>query len=223
MDARTLSAVLRAVGVNPPDLAVWAGALAPAMERYEITTDDRRAMFLANVLHETGGLRSFVEGFNYAPARLMALFGKSNRISLADANRLGRRPGERDISELRQAEIANLIYGGSWGRKNLGNHLPNDGWYFRGRGLIQLTGRSNHTRLARTIGTDVVKLQAMLDTPKGSAESACQFWHAAGCNDAADAGDLDEARRLVNGGFIGLDEVERWYHRLLAAVRTVVS
>src|SRR4051794_15324888 len=115
MDARTLCAVLQAVGVNPPGLAAWAGALAPAMERHEITTDSRRAMFLANVLHETGGLQCFVESLNYAPARLMALFGKSGRITLADANRLGRRPGERTLSEANQVEIANLIYGGSWG------------------------------------------------------------------------------------------------------------
>ena len=119
----------------------------------------------------------------------------------------------------RQRQIANIIYGGSWGRINLGNTQPEDGFYFRGRGLIQLTGRANYTRCARTMCTDVVRLVTALETKDGSAESACHFWACAGCNDAADDGDLRDARRLVNGGALGLAEIEHWYHRLMAALR----
>lgn len=219
MEAETLCAVLRRVGVNVADLKDWAAVLGPAMARHEIDTDARRSMFLANILHETGGLKVFEENLNYTPARLMALFGRTGRITGEQAHRLGRKPGEGPLNEDRQRQIANLIYGGSFGRKNLGNTQPEDGWFFRGRGLIQLTGRMNSTRCARAMCTDVVRLQAMLDTKEGSAESACHFWNAAGCNEAADEGDLDDARRLVNGGFNGLDDVEQWYHRLLSALR----
>jgi putative chitinase len=218
MDAALVAAVLREVGVR--DLGPWPDALAPAMAKHGIDTRARVPRFLSNVLHETGGLRVFVENLNYSVTGLISTFGR-HRISAADCHRLGRKPGEKGLSEERQAAIANLIYGGAWGRANLGNHQPNDGSYFRGRGLIQLTGRANWTRLAKTMGINVVQLHDALMTPEGSAESAAHFWSAAGCNEDADAGDSRGCRRLVNGGYNGMDDVERWEHRLEAAIREV--
>lgn len=100
------------------------------------------AYILATAWHEAK-LTPVRESLNYTPERLLAVFGTS-RISRADANRLGRtasKPAD-------QKAIANLVYGGEWGRKNLGN-IPgtNDGWDFRGGGLDQLTGRANYTKV----------------------------------------------------------------------------
>lgn len=219
MDAARLAAALS--GVGAPDAGRWAAVLAPHMLARAITTDARAVPFLANVLHETQGLRVFCENLNYSVAGLMKNFGR-HRISAADAERLGRKPGEKPLTEGRRRAIANLIYGGEWGRANLGNTQPDDGWFFRGRGLIQLTGRANHTRLARTLGIDVVALNRLLDTDEGSAASACHFWQAAGCNDPADACDAETVRIRVNGGLKGFDDVLSWQHRLLAALPDAV-
>lgn len=216
MDAARLAAVLSGVGC--PNPAPWAEVLAPAMARHEINTVCRQAMFLSNILHETGGLKVFAENLNYSVKGLLKTFGR-HRISAADCQRLGRKPGERGLSPERQQEIANLIYGGDWGRRNLGNTRPNDGWFFRGRSLIQLTGRANHTRLAKVLNTDVVKLQKMLDTPAGSAEAACHFWSAIGGNDCADDNDQAEARYRINGGHNGMEDVRQWYDRVEAALK----
>lgn len=215
MDAARLAAVLAGVGVS--DAGRWAAALSPAMALRAIDTDARAVAFLSNVLHETGGFRVFCENLNYSVQGLLKTFGR-HRISAADCQRLGRKPGERGLPVERQREIANLIYGGEFGRKQLGNTQPNDGWYFRGRGLIQLTGRANHARLARVQGIDVVALQKLLDSDAGSAASAAHFWAAAGCNAKADAGDDEGARRLVNGGTLGMDDVLSWRDRLLGAL-----
>jgi putative chitinase len=215
VEVSRLAATLTGVGAQNPDR--WATVLAPAMNRHAITNDARAVCFLSNVLHETAGFRSFCESLNYGVPGLLKTFGR-HRISAADARRLGRQPGEKCVPLERQAEIANILYGGEFGRKQLGNTQPEDGWYFRGRGLIQLTGRANHTRLAKTMGIDVVKLQAMLDTDEGSAESAAHFFEAAGCNALADAGSDEGARRRINGGTLGMDDVLKWRDRLLSAL-----
>lgn len=208
-------AALRVVGAR--DAEGWAPHIGAACRAHGIDTPKRLALFLAQCSHETGGFKTLVESLNYSVQGLRATFGE-HRISGGDCARLGRRPGERRVPEARQREIANLIYGGEWGRKNLGNTQPNDGYFFRGKGLIQLTGRANHTKFAKAIGVDVVSLQAMLETKQGAAESAARFWAAKGVNAFADRGDVAGARRLVNGGELGLDEVEGANAVLLASL-----
>ncbi|QWY83364.1 lysozyme-like protein [Rhizobium phage RHph_X3_2] len=101
------------------------------------------AAILAEEYHETGGkMQPVLENLNYSVNGLLKTFSRE-RISAADAKRLGRKPGEATLSEERQRAIANLIYGGDWGRRNLGNTHPNDGWERRGRGKVQITGRTN--------------------------------------------------------------------------------
>lgn len=223
MSARTVPArptarLLGSFGVKG-GAARWSALLTPACEVAGITTDNRLAMFLANVHHETGGFGALTENLNYSAAALLSTFGR-HRISEADAMRLGRKPGEGPLSEERQREIAIRIYGGEWGRRNLGNLLPDDGWTFRGRGLMQLTGRANVTRFAQQIGRvpDDAFL-AWIATPEGAVASACAFWSRSGCNALADAGEIEEVRRLINGGTFGLDEVRTFYFRLHDLIR----
>lgn len=213
--AEAVKAALEALGAVQPN--EWSPIIARACREEEINTPLRVAHFLGTICHETAGLRHTVENLNYSVDGLLSVFGR-HRISAADARRLGRKPGEGPLSEARQAAIANLIYGGAWGRLNLGNTQPADGWYFRGKGLIQLTGRANHTRFAKAIGTDVVKLQTMLETREGAAMSAAAFWQKTGCNAPADIGSCMGVRTLVNGGTIGLGEVEELTDQALKAL-----
>ena len=107
------------------------------------------AYVLATAAHETGA--SFdpakEENLNYAVEGLKVTFSRA-RISLADCQALGRLPGR----PANKQAIANRVYGGAWGKTNLGNTQPNDGWSFRGRGWVQITGRANYARAGAALG-----------------------------------------------------------------------
>jgi putative chitinase len=122
------------------------------------------AYALATAWHETGGkMQPNVENLNYSVNGLLKTFGR-HRISRADADRLGRKPGEGNLPLSRQRAIGNLIYGGEWGRENLGNTEPDDGWVYRGRGMDHCTGRRNYTRTGAAIGVDLLaNPDALLD------------------------------------------------------------
>ena len=203
-------AILRALTWDKPD--VWSAALTRACAMRGIHTRLRLAAFLANVGHETNGGRRLVESLDYAPDRLMRVFGPRATPEAQALCRQDGRPAD-------QRALANLLYGGEWGRRNLGNTMPDDGWRFRGRGLMQLTGRANYERFARMIGAtlDDAFLRT-LETPFGAAESAAHFWAVAGCNDPADKGDIGRVRRIVNGGSVGLDDVRARNQKALAVL-----
>ena len=114
------------------------------------------AYALATTWHETAvTMKPIRENLNYSVNGLLKSFSR-RRISEADARRLGRGPGEGPLNASRQAAIANTIYGGSWGRDNLGNTMPGDGALFLGRGYVQITGRTNYERAAAATGYPLV-------------------------------------------------------------------
>lgn len=95
------------------------------------------------------------------------------------------------------------------GRIDLGNTVPGDGSRYRGRGLIQITGRSNYARAAAALGVDVVAEPEMLETDGMAALSAAWWWSANGCNQLADAGNFDALTRRINGGLNGIEDRRR--------------
>lgn len=120
-------------------------------------TNAEVAYCMATTYHEVGPtLQPRRESMNYSVGGLLKTFSRK-RISDADARRLGRRKGEKALPVARQREIANILYGGEWGRKNLGNTQPNDGWDFRGGGFAQTTGRANFKRISAMVGYDLTK------------------------------------------------------------------
>lgn len=160
-----------------------------------ITTPLRAAHFLAQIGPETGGLRLIEESLNYSVAGLLSTFGR-HRISAADCERLGRRTGH----PADQPAIANLVYGGDWGRKNLGNTEPGDGWRYRGSGLMQTTGRANYRRAGAEANPEALR------QPGPALTSALKFWTDNRLNALADRDDVTAVRKAVNGGSNGLDE-----------------
>jgi putative chitinase len=171
------------------------------MVRYDITTPPRISAFLAQIGHESAGLTRFEENLNYSVAGL-AMFVRWGRMTQADANRLGRAPGR----PADQQAIANIIYGGEWGRRNLGNTEPGDGWRCRGRGPKQLTGRRNYTRCGQALGLDLVGHPDLLLEPEHAMASAGWFWSDNRCNALADAGQFEALTERINGGTLGLTE-----------------
>jgi putative chitinase len=176
----------------------------------------RLAAFLATTLHESGNFRRLVESLDYKPEALRATW--PSRFSPELAQQLGRLEGEgrRVLRPANQRAIAERAYGGRLGN---GPEGSGDGWAYRGRGLIQITGRDNYRAAAAALGRPLDGLAAWLETPAGAAESAAWWWAAHGCNELADAGRVEDWRRRVNGGLIGLEDVRARYGRAREVVR----
>ena len=118
--------------------AVMSPLLDSICPKYGISTPDIFHEFIANLLHECMEFTRFEEGLNYSAKALSETFGR-HRISIDDCNKYGRTPAHAADVKM----IANIVYGGEWGKINLGNIALNDGYNFRGSGPIQMTGRGN--------------------------------------------------------------------------------
>lgn len=163
----------------------------------------RVAHFLAQVLHESGRFAIVEENLRYSAKRLREVFPKY--FTAAQTERYAGRP----------EAIANRVYGGRMGN---GPEASGDGYRYRGRGLIQLTGRDNYRQFATWVGDDVVANPDLVAT-RYAVHSAVFYWTRRDLNAAADADDVRAVTRLVNGGLNGLAErIE-----LLARVRRVLA
>lgn len=183
-----------------PDIAI---AMENACIKFGIVTALQKSHFLGQISVESGGFKTFRESLNYSVDGLMKTFGR-HRISEADCRRYGRAPGQ----PANQEAIANLVYGGAWGRDNLGNTQPGDGWRFIGRGLKQLTGRENYTKYSQAMYGDdrIVRNTVLLERHPDVALSAGWYWQSRGLNRFADANDYDTVTRRVNGGLNGFND-----------------
>lgn len=188
-----------AAGLTP-----WVEPTRNACVRWGIDTFREVASFLANISVESAGLTRLSESLNYSTEALIAKFGR-HRISVADANRYGRKAGQ----SANQEALANILYGGDWGAKNLGNTQPGDGWRFRGYGPKQLTGRANQSAFAKAVGKPVDEIPAYVRTPEGGMMSAGWFWKVNDLDAKAATPGVEDDRRAINGGTFGLAEVER--------------
>jgi putative chitinase len=205
------------------DFMALAPALNAACAEAGIDTPREIRHFLAQSSVETRRLTQFRESLNYSVDGLLATFGR-HRISAADALRLGRRPGEGPLPAARQAAIANIVYGGAWGEKHLGNVQPGDGWRFIGRTGIHLTGRAGYARASAWVGEDLAANPALAEAPKIACRVAALWWARNGLNEivredpdedraiaalearlvANETDDVTQATRRVTGGANGL-------------------
>lgn len=156
-----------------------------------------QAHFLGQLHVESAGFTALRENLNYSVQGLLATFGR-HRISEADARRLGRAPGRPADQEA----IANCIYGGPWGRANLGNTQPGDGWRFRGGGRKQLTGRANYTAFSREVYGDdrLVDHPNLITMLPYSIECGGWYWRQRNLNFWAARDDVLAVSRGVNLG-----------------------
>jgi putative chitinase len=183
-------------------------------EKYSIDTVLRMAHFLAQTAQESAGFTATQENLNYRVQALKATFG--SRITAAQAARVGR--NDATGQKANQAAIADIVYGGAWGAKNLGNTQSGDGSKFIGRGLIQITGRSNYIAAAKVIRKSLDDVIAYLETPDGAVESAAWFWNSHKLNDLADDKDIDQITKVITGGDIGLADRKNYLKRATAAL-----
>jgi len=168
--------------------------------RYIIDTPRRISMFLAQVSHESGGLTATQENLNYSADRLLVVFPKYFKD--VDVNAYARNP----------EKIANRVYANRMGN---GPESGGDGYRYRGRGLIQLTGKSNYERFAKGMIMPLDQAVQYLTTPEGACMSAGWFWDVNNLNELADNGDLVGCTRKINGGTHGLEDRQNQYTKAL--------
>lgn len=173
-----------------------AGEVLP---RYEINNPLRVSHFLAQVLHETGGLTDadLVENLNYSAEGLHTTYRKYFP-TLEEAKPFGRAPGDSpEVRRKKQEAIANRVYGG---RKDLGNNQPGDGFRFIGRSLNQITGRWMYERIGSILGIDLVGQPWLACHPQHALEVTAALWtHVKKLNPFADEDDLLRVSIGING------------------------
>lgn len=187
----------------------WHHALSVLLPDYDINTHRRVAAFIAQCAHESGGFSVLQENLNYKPQALRRLFSKYFPDD-AIAGQYCSKPNKQEA-------IANRIYANRMGN---GDESTGDGYRFRGRGLIQLTGRSNYQNFADSIEVDgrplkIDEVPAYLETFEGAAQSACWFWETNNLNKWADEGDILTLTKRINGGTIGLEDRKKHYEHAL--------
>jgi putative chitinase len=187
-----------------PYIDHWFNALSKLLPDYEINTPQRIAAFIAQCAHESGGFTALKENLNYKPATLRKLFAKYFPTDEL-ANEYCAKPNKQEA-------IANRIYASRMGN---GDEASGDGYKYCGRGLIQLTGKSNYIAFADSLQITPEEASQYLATFEGAAQSACWFWEANNLNQWADKGDILTLTKRINGGTIGLeDRIKHYEHAL---------
>jgi putative chitinase len=199
MNSVTLSNIKKFAPSARDDLVNAIVASWPAAEAAGIDTPLRTQHFFAQIATETGGFKAIAENLNYSVGGLRKIFSKA-RISDAQCKKLGRSPGR----PADQQGIANRVYGGAWGKTNLGNTQADDGWRYRGSGFIQTTGRSNFRACGQENDPDSLR------TPDLGFAAALVFWTDHDINAPADEDDVTKVRRKINPGLAGLDHAKEF-------------
>jgi putative chitinase len=196
----TAQQLVEAFEVSQANATKYVDALNEAMWEFDIVTNQQKAMFLAQCCHESGHFRAVSENLNYSADGLKRVFPKYFRT--IDPAAYHRKP----------EKIANRVYASRMGN---GNEASGDGWRFRGRGLIQLTGKNNYMACGEDLEVDLLAHPDYLESSEGSARSAAWFWWQNDLNILADKGDIKTCTRKINGGFIGLDDRVELYEAAL--------
>ena len=195
-------AILKKVFPKAKKPKLLFGAMDELFPKYSVDTPERIAGFLAQCGHESGGFRFVEENLNYSAKALDSVFGKYFKNGGRDAKKYARK----------QEKIANVVYANRMGN---GDEDSGDGWQFKGRGYIQLTGRNNYTSFAESVDMDLDDCIDYLKTPKGALESALWFWDTNKLNKYCDRHDVKGMTKRVNGGYNGLEDREQKWEKLL--------
>jgi putative chitinase len=173
----------------------WVDALNETFARFDISTPARQAAFIGQCGHECGNFKVLEENLNYRAETLMKLW-KSRFPTIEIANEYARNP----------KKIANKVYASRMGNRD---ESSGDGFRFRGRGCIQLTGHANYFHAGKACGEDFVMNPDLVATPKYAAMTAGWFWNTHKLNQYADARDYVTMTKKINGGTIGLADRQK--------------
>lgn len=179
----------------------WVDALNETFQRFNIVTPLQQASFIGQCGHECGNFKTLEENLNYKAETLMKLW-KTRFPTIEIANEYARNP----------KKIANKVYASRMGNRD---ESSGDGFRFRGRGCIQLTGHANYFHAGQACGEDFVMNPDLVATPKYAAMTAGWFWDTHKLNKFADIRDFTMMTKKINGGTIGLnDRIKHINHAL---------
>lgn len=197
-----------AIGCSVDRAKKWQPHLINAMQKFGISGRVETASFLAQIAHESAKLSVLEENLNYSADGLAKTWphryaqnGKPNGLAL----RLHRTP----------KAIANNCYANRMGN---GNEASGDGWFYRGRGPIQITGKNNYIACGSAIGVDLLRSPDKLLEPEYGALSAGWFWHVNGLDKHDDDFDVLAETKIINGGKNGLKERQAFFNTALRAL-----
>ena len=192
---------LERILVGNSNVNEWYRALTENIYFFEIDNEKRIAAFLAQTSHESMNYTRVIENLNYRWTSLRRVFPKYfPNDSLA-------KKYAHD-----QRAIANRVYANRMGN---GPESSGDGWRYRGRGLIQLTGKYNYKKFGDSLGISLSEVPDFLETFDGAVISACWYWENKDLNYYADNDDIKSITKLINGGYIGLEDRIRKYSNIL--------
>ena len=190
----TESMILKVCPSYPKDrLSEDVRVLNDWSERFGISTPMRMAHFLAQCAHESMGFTRLTENLNYSAKRLMQVFPKHFN------------PAQAYLYAGNPMKIANRIYANRMGN---GSESSGDGWRYRGRGYIQLTGMANYSAYQKSgfcVG-DLLSNPDWLTSSPGRMKSSMWYWYSHKCNTLADRDDIRSITKRINGGLNGLKE-----------------
>ena len=181
----------------------WVDALNATFTRFNIATPIQQASFIGQCGHECGGFKVLEENLNYRAETLTRLW--PTRFPPDVAARYVAMPNKQEA-------IANRAYCDRMGN---GDEASGDGYKYRGRGLIQLTGKDNYVSFSLSEDNEALVRPELVSQPKLAVQSACWFWKTNNLNRFADIGDIVGLTRAINGGYNGLEERKKYYENAL--------
>lgn len=190
--------------VLPLAPAAWVQALAAILSVYSINTPLRQAHFIGQLAHESVQFTRLVENLNYSTPRLMQVW-PSRFPTVASALPYANNP----------IMLGNHVYANRLGN---GDFMSGDGYRFRGRGPIQLTGRKNYQVAGYYTGHPLLTYPQLVATPSVGCATAGWFWSSRGLNALADADDVEGVTLKINGGLTNLEDRRMWVNKLKAAL-----
>jgi putative chitinase len=182
--------ILMECHVKPAVAAQWGDVFADVVSPDAFRSDLDLESWLGQILHESQGLTHLSENLNYSAERLMVIWPK-RFPNMATASMYAHQP----------IKLANLVYGG-----RMGNDEDGDGWLYRGRSPLQITGKANYDKVGALMGQDLVSLPELLEQPRYALEACIAWWEGNIPDDML--GDPERTTKRVNGGLIGLADRE---------------
>ena len=190
---------LTKIGINEK----WLEPLNKGFDKYSIIDKNEIAMFLAQTTHESNDYKRLEESFNYRPERLFEVFKK----------RVGSLEKAKELCSKGAKAIGDFVYGG-----RLGN-AKDEGYKYRGRGIIQLTGKNNYKYYGDKLNIDLVNSPDLAKEPDAAIEIALLFWREKECGLYAKMGDVKTVTKLINGGYNGLDDRQKRFDSILKILK----
>lgn len=185
--------------IMPKAPMAWLDALCVTAPRWDINTPLREAHFVAQLAHECAQFTRLEENLNYGAARILTVW--PSRFPL---------PGDATPYAHNPEKLANRVYSNRLGN---GVEASGDGWRYRGRGPIQITGRANYQSAGDGIGLDLVETPEAVLRPLVGCDVAGWFWLSRKLNSLADVDNIRHITMRVNGGSNGLEDRRGWLNR----------